>query len=321
MDAKRDASTTLPMQIREAEVVSNTVDAESRTVEVVWTTGARVARHSYFDGPYQEELDTDPKAVRMKRLNSGAPVLDSHRSWGLDGVIGVVEKGSATIKPGEGRAKVRFAKDDDKADAIWRKVQQGIITAVSVGYRIHKLVETREKDGTRVLRATDWEPYEISFVAVGADADAGIRSDHIPENACVIERDSDMPNTNGGGSNAGATDAQRAAEQEAAVTAARSEGHTAGVTEGEKTGRGAREAEILAIMDTCSLAGRTLADAAKYVRDGKTPDQVRSELVAARDAQAGAEADTRSQHGGDNAGDFKRGMAADMMRARYGAAQ
>jgi hypothetical protein len=52
---------------------------EKRTVQVVWTTGARVKR-GYFE-PYYEELSLDPKHVRMDRLSSGnAPLLNTHRA-------------------------------------------------------------------------------------------------------------------------------------------------------------------------------------------------------------------------------------------------
>lgn len=195
MSATSTTNVNLPLQVRAASVAANSVNAEARTVEVVWTTGARVARYSFADGRYLEELATDAKSVRLGRLNAGGPVLDSHRSYGLDSVIGVVEPGSAKLANGEGRATVRFARDDERADSIWRKVEQGIIRAVSVGYRVHKMVESKTEDGSKVLRATDWEPFEISFVAVGADAEAGVRADGREENPCELTRDFDMPNT------------------------------------------------------------------------------------------------------------------------------
>lgn len=171
-----------PLSLR-ASIAPASLDEEARTVELTWTTGARVLR-GYYDKFY-EELSTDPKHVRMGRLENGAPLLNSHRGWDLSGVIGVVV--SASIKKGEGRAVVRFARgeDDPAADAIFRKVRDGIIRNVSVGYRILRMEKVQDGDEEiPVFRATDWEPFEISMVPMGADAGAGVRGDGPEPNPC-----------------------------------------------------------------------------------------------------------------------------------------
>jgi hypothetical protein len=91
-EAQRHAN--LPMFVREAPIRS--VDLAKRTVDLVWTTGARVKRYDWMrDRYYWEELSLDPKHVRMERLQSGkAPLLDSHARWDLRSVIGVVETAS-----------------------------------------------------------------------------------------------------------------------------------------------------------------------------------------------------------------------------------
>jgi phage head maturation protease len=140
-----------------------------------WTTGAPVLR-GYYER-YYEELSLDPKHVRMQRLNDGAPLLDSHNGFELRSVMGVVEwHREADGK--QGMATVRFAKaaDDPNADVVFRKVQDGIIQNISVGYRSTR--SRRSKAATTRCRPTapiDWEPYEISFVPMGADAAAGVR--------------------------------------------------------------------------------------------------------------------------------------------------
>jgi phage head maturation protease len=172
-----------PLQLR-ADVVPSTLDADKRTVQVVWTTGARVMR-GYFD-QYWEELSLDPKHVRMDRLNSGsAPLLNAHNADDLSSVIGVVE--TASLQKSKGLATVRFARaeDDPVADQIFRKVADGIIKNVSVGYRVHKLEKIESSEGKiPVFRATDWEPHEISPVPVGADAAATVRSAGAATNPC-----------------------------------------------------------------------------------------------------------------------------------------
>jgi phage head maturation protease len=155
----------------------------ARTVEVTWTTGARVERGGFYDDPFIEELSLDDGAVDLSRLNNGASVLAAHDSWGLDGVIGVVERAwlqDAVTDAGrtrEGRALIRFADTPDVAP-ILRKVEDGIIRNVSVGYRTHAAeeVERGSRDTPAVIRATSWEPLELSLVPIGADAGAHVRS-------------------------------------------------------------------------------------------------------------------------------------------------
>lgn len=168
-----------PLSLR-ASFRPETVNEEKRTVELVWTTGARVKRGGFWTEPYWEELSLDAKHVRLGRLNNGAPFLRDHGSFwgaGIDDVLAVVE--SARLADAEGTAVVRFprAEDDPEADKVFRKVRDGILQNVSVGYRVHKLVKLEQTDGEiPVMRAEDWEPYEISLVAMGADDGAGVRS-------------------------------------------------------------------------------------------------------------------------------------------------
>lgn len=184
----------LPLTVRAAEVRPDSLDEERRTVDVVWTTGARVRRG--FFNRYWEELSLDPSHVRMDRLNAGAPLVDSHRSYETRGVIGVVE--SARLEKTQGIATVRFARDDAAAEAIWRKVKDRILRNVSVGYATHRLEKTEDDaDEIPVYRATDWEPMELSVVPIGADAGAQVRSaDQLYE--CEIIEETDMAKTRAG---------------------------------------------------------------------------------------------------------------------------
>lgn len=159
-----------------------TVNTEARTVEVTWTIGARVRRTDVWAGnSYIEELSLAPGAVRLERLNAGAPVLDSHNSMALRNVVGVVER--AWIQNGEGRALVRFS-DRAEVEPIWRDVVAGILRNISVGYRIHK-TERDESGEIPVERAVDWEPYELSLVPIPADAGAQVRSENITQGDTV----------------------------------------------------------------------------------------------------------------------------------------
>jgi hypothetical protein len=163
------------------------VNSEKRTVDVIWTTGAKVLRSSWLDGPFFEELSLDPKHVRMGRLMSGsAPFLANHDGRDVGAVLGVIT--AARLEKGRGVATVRFAPAgvDVEADKVFSKIEAGIIRNVSVGYRtykVEKLEDVEQKIPT--LRAVDWEPYEISAVSMGADDGAGFRSD-VQTNPVVI---------------------------------------------------------------------------------------------------------------------------------------
>lgn len=154
----------------------DTINVEERTVEVVWTTGAQVRRASWSRGDYIEELSLAPGAVRLERLNNGAPLLDAHSSFELRNVVGVVER--AWLNGSEGRAQVRFSRRDD-VEPIFQDVRDGILRNISVGYKTHR-VERDETGAVPVERAVDWEPYELSLVPIPADAGAQVRSEEPP---------------------------------------------------------------------------------------------------------------------------------------------
>lgn len=132
-----DRMIELPAMRRSAELAPYTADADSRTVEVVWSAGARVRRATFFGEPYDEELSLDPAHVRLDRLNAGAPFLKVHELDTLDAVIGSVVPGSARIENGRGIALVRISERAD-VEPIWRDIQAGHIRAVSIGYQVHR---------------------------------------------------------------------------------------------------------------------------------------------------------------------------------------
>jgi hypothetical protein len=161
------------------------VNDHDRTVDVTWTTGAGVLRRD-ASGVYLEVLSLDPKHVRLGRLNNGAPVLNSHESYSIDRILGVVVEGSARIAgPAEGRARLRFSRRAD-VEPYFQDIRDGIIKNCSVGYRVHRFQESRGQDGGVVLTAIDWEPYEISLVSIGADPGATLRGEAGELNHCEI---------------------------------------------------------------------------------------------------------------------------------------
>ena len=181
-----DTMIELPAMRRTAELAPNTADAQARTVEVVWSAGARVRRASFFGEPYDEELSLDPAHVRLERLNAGAPFLKVHELGALDAVIGSVVPGSARLENGRGIALVRISERDD-VEPIWRDIQAGHIRAVSIGYQVHRFEVSKPDGGRELWRAVDWTPFEVSAVPVGADPAAGFRAQRSLHD-CVLHR-------------------------------------------------------------------------------------------------------------------------------------
>ncbi len=167
---------------RSFQIRSDTIDEEKRTVEISFSS----------EEPYErwfgvEILDHRKKAIRLERLNDGGALLADHNPYQQ---IGVVEK--AWVQDNKGRAKVRFSKNE-KADEYFRDVLDGIRSKVSVGYIVHKMRLEEDDEGVETFRVTDWEPLEVSLVAVPADATVGVgRSESELKHKTIIEGDDDM---------------------------------------------------------------------------------------------------------------------------------
>lgn len=167
----------LPPIHRDASVRPESFDAKANTVDIVWSTGASVRRFSWWDGEeYDEVLSMEPGAVRLDRLNAGAPFVDTHATYCLDNVIGSVVPGTAKIEDGRGIATILLSAAPGVADTV-QKIREGVIRNISVGYWLHKVVKTEADDGSVARHdVVDWEPLEISAVPVPADAGSQIRS-------------------------------------------------------------------------------------------------------------------------------------------------
>lgn len=153
-----------------------TLNAVDRTVDMSVSSGAAVRRYDYEAGrEYDEVLAIAPAAIRLDRLNRGAPMLDSHQYWqGTRAMIGTVVPGSARIEDGELRAQAKFASTPE-GERCFQMAREGVLRHVSVGYVTHR-EEIDEGTSPPTYRATDWEPYEVSAVHMPADPRAGFRA-------------------------------------------------------------------------------------------------------------------------------------------------
>jgi hypothetical protein len=159
---------------RRAITAPATVDRAARTVEVVWSTGARARNFVPSLGGITEELDMSPNAVRMAQLGSGnAPVLNTHRSSDARDVLGRVI--AARLEGGRGHARLQFSGAAD-VEPLWQRIADGTLRAVSIGYRVHRYDQRPDPvSGEMIYRAVDWEPFEISIVPIPVDRDAQVR--------------------------------------------------------------------------------------------------------------------------------------------------
>lgn len=179
--------------IRVAEV--RNIDEEARTVELAFSSEIEVERWFGI-----EVLDHDPAAVRMDRMLNGAALLVNH-DW--DDQVGVVTEARIDADR-RGRAVVKFGRGA-RADEIWQDVVDGIRRHVSVGYLVHK-IEVEERAGQAdMVRVLDWEPYEVSIVAVAADPSVGVGREmgagNPPEEASAAASDTETINADDGASN------------------------------------------------------------------------------------------------------------------------
>lgn len=299
-----DKTIALPGQTRAASFVPSSFNADKRTVDVIWSTGAAVRRYDWSSGNYFDEtLSLDRSAVDLGRMNGGAPVLNTHNSWDLSDVIGVVEPGTASVDGTEGRATLRFS---DRADiaGIVDDIRNGIIRNVSVGYQVSTYEETRDAQGGLLARrAVAWMPYEVSMCPMGADAGAGTRA--APELARQLPcRIVTIPTAGAAADTATAEEHRRMtteteAAAAAAATATRAAAAAAATTATDTAASEARavtaeRARVAQIRDLASRAKLPADVTDKLCADGVTVDAARAHIL---DHLVGEQAKTPATHG------------------------
>ena len=157
---------------RRAPLAATSWNAEARTLEVIFSTGADVER---FDarGAYVERLDLNQDWAAF----IGAPVLNAHRRGDLNDVLGSVQKAWTVGGNREARAVIKLSRRAD-VEAVVQDILDGHLRGVSVGYTVSDWKDTTES-GRRVKTATRWTPVELSIVPIPADRQATIRGDHM----------------------------------------------------------------------------------------------------------------------------------------------
>lgn len=171
---------TMPPAVHYGRVTS--IDEEKRTVDVLLNSGAPMLRGGGWSEPYELELSMERGHTRLDRLKSGRmPMLEDHGMTGfmsdrssLDTVLGVFVTGKIT--PEGLLTTVRFD-TGELAERRFQSCKAGVLCNFSAGVFLHKLKEVTPEGASRKrFRAIDWEPFEGSLVAVGADHGAAALS-------------------------------------------------------------------------------------------------------------------------------------------------
>ena len=171
-------------QYGRAIVQPATVDTKTREVDVVFATETPVSRFGWEEN-YDEVLSCEEGAMRMERVNAGLPVMDAHNTWSVFSQLGRASKVWFTDKR-EACARLQFSQRDE-AVKVFQDITDGIITGISVGYRVYEFVREPQGEGkTPVYRAVDWMPIEISLAPVPADINSGIRAGNDEQNEIKI---------------------------------------------------------------------------------------------------------------------------------------
>ena len=159
-------------------VRSDSFNENERTFEIVFSTGAKYRRYDWRrDRFYDEALSIDAAHIRLDRINSGrAPFALDHRTYSVDTIVGTIVEGSVEARNGELIGRVRMHKTE-KGEEVMQRMARGELGNVSVGYRTYEQQLTRadEEHEVDTRTAIDWEPYELSLVASGADDGSFVR--------------------------------------------------------------------------------------------------------------------------------------------------
>lgn len=245
-----------------AAFVPSSWNEKERTIEVVFATETPVMRSPWFDDPYYERLDITPQAMRMDRINSGrAPFLKDHRGYSVDSVLGNVVR--VWIEGRTAKALIRLSESEEHQTTI-ADIRSGVLSNVSVGYRVYRYEEMPKAatDKLSTYRATDWEPVEISLVAIPADHNSMVRSDGLAANELLIIKQ------------------KREFMSQENPTKEPQTPPTVNVDEVRKEAQEQERKRVKDIKDAVRSLGLPETEADKYIDEGTTIDQVRAALIA-----------------------------------------
>jgi HK97 family phage major capsid protein len=148
------------------------IDKTARTVPLSFASEQPVER--WFG---REILEITPQACDLSRLNNGGAVLMDH-NWRDQ--VGVVIETSIDPATKKARCVAKFSQSV-RGQEIFNDIVDGIRSLVSVGYLVKKMVLQSVEGDVETHRVTEWQPFEVSVVAVPADTSVGVGRSAKPE--------------------------------------------------------------------------------------------------------------------------------------------
>ena len=152
--------------IRKAMPLKDLIDEKKRKISFILISNQNAGeRYCCGEVEYIEKLDVS--GAKFDNLKTF--FKDHNRS--VDSAIGRIE--NIRVENGELKADVVFASTAD-ADEIFRKYKEGILSDVSVGYRVNAVTIEERVNEPDVVTVTDFEIVEVSAVGVGFDKGATV---------------------------------------------------------------------------------------------------------------------------------------------------
>lgn len=169
---------------RMAVAGSGAVDSAARTARVRCITNSPIPKQTpvllagnVITGMRYEVFSFEPGAVNLERFQNGAPVLLDH-DYSIESQVAVIDR--AWIEPDALWATIRFPEQgtNPESDKYFEMMAQGVISNVSIGAVVTAYEATR--DDVPIYTFTQWQPIELSIVAIPADSNARVMSADAP---------------------------------------------------------------------------------------------------------------------------------------------
>lgn len=173
------------MYARELSLRSQSINEELRSFEAVVASETPARMFDYRSYEFIDEILVARGGVFPPHM----PLLANHKRYSLEDNIGSAREFRQEGDKWIGRGYVcKAVGDNDPVERIWRRVADGHLRAVSIGYQVQNSVDIpagkRQKvgdmeyaAGDRTLRVTtEWRVFELSLTPIGADSTALIRS-------------------------------------------------------------------------------------------------------------------------------------------------
>lgn len=173
------------MFARELSLRSQSVDESNRSFEAVVASETPALMFDYRSYDMIDEVLLSGGG----QFPDQVPLLPNHRKYDVLDVIGSAREFRRDGDRWVGRGYVANpVGENDEVEKIWRRVAEGHLRAVSIGYRVlnhvdipagkrQRINDRMFEAGQRTLRvSTEWQVHELSLTPIGADSLALIRS-------------------------------------------------------------------------------------------------------------------------------------------------